>query len=147
MADSKALTGTPGALRLKAYRQRLREGELARVEILLPKPVRTAAQAIAEREGAKYLETVSALTQLGLETYETQRAHEEAASLAAETALRGFTAPAVASFASNALSLTAAAGASPGLLRTASLHQATTSSVASPLARFLKARKEGSHGE
>jgi hypothetical protein len=149
----KTLPQSAGARRLQSYRRRLREEELARVEILLPKTVREAAQGIADAEGARYLETVSALTQLGLETYQAQTGEPllNAVSAFAES-LGALEAPANALYATNSVqpaSFSAVRSfASPLRAQSLASHSSNRSAVfgaTSPLARFLKARKEGPH--
>jgi hypothetical protein len=149
-SDPKNLTTSRGALRLQAYRRRLREDELVRTEIVLPKTAREAAQAIATAEGAGYLETVSALTQLGLEVYQQQastnllRSSLMGASFATASpeASVGPKPPselrAMMAFSASVQNAQASIPSSPTLSVTPP-NPGTTS----PLSRFLKARKEG----
>jgi hypothetical protein len=132
MSDSKP-TITGGALRLQAYRRRLNESDLVRAEILLPRSVRDAIQAIAKTEGAKYLETVSALAQMGLETYQGYASTvSPSEGLAGTHALRSCSALAPQSYAASANFASAVTGSA---LSSAAL-------ASSPLARFLKSRKD-----
>ena len=131
-----------------------------RTEILLPKPARDSIQAIAQSEGTRYLETVSALAQLGLATYQGQAADWNMGHTslypptepqggvlrsAFNTALAGTPACAPTS----AIDFASDAGGLPA----EPLFGATASAVApapaaprtSPLARFLKSRKDSSH--
>jgi hypothetical protein len=132
MPDSKPTT-TGGALRLQAYRRRLNESDLVRAEVLLPRSVRDAVQAIAKAEGVKYLETVSALAQMGLEAYQGYASTlSPSKGLAGTHALRSCSAMEPQSFAASA---NFASAVTVSALSSASL-------ASSPLARFLKSRKD-----
>lgn len=143
MANHNTTKTMSGALRLQAYRQRLKKEELARVEILLPEETCAAMQRIASKEGAKYLETVSALAQLGLEAYNDKVATTAVASVSVnECALTNscglFAASSNTTPALVASSFNAAAG-----LPVLSARENVEEKEQSPLARFLKSRKGG----
>jgi len=132
MSQSKPNT-TGGALRLQAYRRRLNESDLVRAEILLPRSVRDAVQAIAKVEGVKYLETVSALAQMGLETYQGYASTlSPTEGLIGTQALRSFQASEQNCFAASMNFASSVTGSASSCAPSAS----------SPLARFLKSRKD-----
>jgi hypothetical protein len=142
---AKSKTSSSGALRLQAYRRRLREGDLVRTEIVLPKTVRDVAQGIADSEGVGYLETVSALAQLGLETYQQQTSAKASCYSPAETghALRGLSLASAAPSPVSALAASMAFSANVQSAQLVSNKAMANPGLTSPLARFLKARKEG----
>ncbi len=145
MNKNSTASNTAGALRLQAYRQRLRAEELCRVEILLPKETRTAVRQIAQREGTRYLETVSALAQLGLETYNKQITPERSVSAAEQRSLLR-TVPEAQFAALNyaaSFSNTCATSAIGEIDALTPMTVDENDKDHSPLARFLKSRKGG----
>ena len=145
MNKNSSVSNTAGALRLQAYRQRLRAEELSRVEILLPKETRTAVQQIAQKEGARYLETVSALAQLGLEEYNKQTTPERLISTVEQCSLLR-TVP-EAQFAALNCAISVSNNCVPSAINQndafASMTVDENDKDPSPLARFLKSRKGG----
>ena len=143
MTKNNDTPSNSSSARLAAYRSRLKAENVSRVEILLPEPVCSAAQDIAKSHGARYLETVSALAQLGLEAYSSTVAAAKAPGMepaafsnVAVSALSVGFSPTTQSLANNvSTGRTLGCIASPEPL----------SNDISPLARFLKARKEGKH--
>jgi hypothetical protein len=126
MRTKKLVAPLSGAHRLQAYRRRLSESEMVRTETLLPKAVSDSAQEIARTEGLKYQETVSALVQMGLEAYQAQTQAPIAPPNLVAQCFGAAVPPAP----------------TPGaLLRSANVTVPASASI-SPLARFLKARKD-----
>jgi hypothetical protein len=133
MSETRIPTSSSGVLRLQAYRRRLIESERTRTEILLPNSVRDAVQCIAKAEGAGYLDTVSALAQMGLETYQ---------GLATTANLASSASPLRAAFVGSS---DLGASANFGCLSAQSASITDTQpaqSPGSPLSRFLKSRKD-----
>jgi hypothetical protein len=135
MSETRIPTSSSGVLRLQAYRRRLIESERTRTEILLPNSVRDAIQGIAKAEGAGYLDTVSALAQMGLETYQGLATTALASSAGSASPLR-------AAFVGSS-ELGAAANFGCLSAQSASITDAQPAqSLGSPLSRFLKSRKD-----
>lgn len=143
MAKNSDTPSNSSSARLAAYRSRLKAENVSRVEILLPEPVCSAVQDIAKSHGTRYLETVSALAQLGLETYSSTVAVAKASNMEPASLSNVAVSAFSAGFSPTTQSLTNNVSTGRTLGCTSSTEPLSNS--ISPLARFLKARKEGQH--